>query len=69
MIAEELGFNGPVREACQRLDQYYITTRYPDAVSVGAPYDYFTKEQALEALRFAGYILEHVRQEIFGGKE
>ena len=64
VIADELEFNGPVREACQRLDQYYITTRYPDAVSTGAPCDYFTREQAEEALRFAELVLGRVCREI-----
>ncbi|MBI4479418.1 MAG: HEPN domain-containing protein [Acidobacteria bacterium] len=41
------------------LDQYYITTRYPDAVAEPAiPSEIFTKEQAEHALRIARAIFE-----------
>lgn len=32
------------------LDQYYIPTRYPDALPGGIPSDVFTPEQAAEAI-------------------
>jgi HEPN domain-containing protein len=63
-LARELEINGEVREACQRLDQYYITTRYPDAVVAGAPYELFTRSQAAEALEFSKTVLRRVREEV-----
>ena len=48
----------------QRLDQYYITTRYPDAFSEGAPYEFFTEDQAKEALGFASAFIAYAAKEI-----
>lgn len=58
-IVEALGINGPLATAAMRLDQYYIATRYPDAFPAGAPFEYFTREQAAEALEFAKLFLNH----------
>jgi HEPN domain-containing protein len=52
-IAEALGINGAIEHMCRRLDVYYISSRYPDAFSEGAPYEYFARDQAEEALGFA----------------
>lgn len=52
-IARALRLNGEIEEIAKRLDQYYISSRYPDSFPTGAPFDYFTREQAEEALRFA----------------
>lgn len=62
-IADDLKINGEVREAAQRLDQYYITTRYPDSHFSGAAFEYFTAAQAAEAIQFAETILSRVRLE------
>ncbi len=64
VIADELGINGNVREAALRLDQYYITTRYPDSHFTGAAFEYFTESQAVEAIEFAQTILNKVRNEV-----
>lgn len=49
----------PLREEAGVLDQYYLTTRYPDAVAEPAiPSEIFTKEQAEGALRIARAIFE-----------
>ncbi|MBN1270023.1 MAG: HEPN domain-containing protein [Kiritimatiellae bacterium] len=39
------------------LDQYYILTRYPNGFESGAPKDYFTEEQARDAVRRAENIV------------
>ena len=47
------------------LDQYYLTTRYPDAVAEPAiPSEIFTEKQAEEALRIARTIFEMSKQVI-----
>lgn len=63
LIADDLQINGVVKEAAMRLDQYYITTRYPDSHYTGAAFEYFTAPQADEALLFAETILQRVQQE------
>ena len=37
-IADELGINGDLAKMGKRLDIYYISTRYPDSFSEGAPF-------------------------------
>lgn len=49
----------PLRSQAAVLEQYYLTTRYPDAVAAPAiPSEIFTKEQAEDALRIARTIFE-----------
>ena len=49
----------PLRLRAAVLDQYYFTTRYPDAVAEPAiPSEIFTQKQAAEALRIARGIFE-----------
>jgi HEPN domain-containing protein len=64
VIAAELGIDGALEEAAKQLDLYYITTRYPDAFSTGAPFEYFTQKQAREALEFACAFLDRAEAEI-----
>ncbi len=42
---------GSLADACRRLDQLYIPTRYPNGLPGGIPHDFFTREQAESALR------------------
>jgi len=52
-----------------KLDKYYLSTRYPDALPFPAiPYESYTEEEAQEAINFAHEILEFVKNKI-GGEE
>ena len=47
------------------LDQYYIPTRYPDALADPAvPFESYTVNQATEAIRLASEIVEAVRMKL-----
>ena len=59
-ITDELEIDGNLKKIAQRLDQYYISTRYPDAFPSGAPFQFFTEEQAREALAFAEEFIDAV---------
>ncbi len=59
-IARALKLNDEIEAIAKRLDQYYISSRYPDAFPAGAPSDFFTREQAEEAVRLAGRMVEIV---------
>ncbi len=48
----------------RKLDQYYIPTRYPNGFDIGAPMDYFTKDQAEEAIEFGKVIITRIKKEI-----
>lgn len=65
-IANELGVNGEIEVAAKKLDLYYVSARYPDAFPEGAPYQYFTRPQAEEALLLAKVVLDRVSAEVEG---
>jgi HEPN domain-containing protein len=67
-IAEALGVNGEIDRMGRRLDVYYITSRYPDAFAEGAPFEYFDREQAEEALGFASAFISMAELEIQDGR-
>ena len=46
-----------LRDAAQRLDQYYVPTRYPNGLPAGTPADVFSKAQASEAVAYARRLL------------
>ncbi len=62
-LAKELGFDGEIEKAARRLDQYYITARYPDALPAGAPFEQFDADQASEAMGFAETIFKGVKSQ------
>ncbi len=52
-------------DAGKILDQYYIPTRYPDALAFpGLPFETYTERQASEAVQLAGRIVEFVQQRV-----
>ena len=46
-----------VKEAGKILDKHYITSRYPNGLSEGAPWEVYTQKGAKDANRCAGKIL------------
>ncbi len=46
------------------LDKHYIPTRYPNGFASGAPTDFYTEEEAQNAIRNAEAILEFCRDQI-----
>lgn len=57
-ITKSLNINGELLKAANKLDQYYITSRYPDAVPSGAPFEFFEKEQGEEAIELAKLFID-----------
>lgn len=68
LVCRELEINGVLEEAAQRLDQYYIPTRYPDAQPAGAPFRFFTRAQAAEALALAAQFIDKASREMGDGE-
>ncbi len=62
-IAKAVGFNSTVETAAKRLDLFYISARYPDAFPEGAPFEFFSLEQAQGALVDAKLILDLAHEE------
>ena len=46
-------------EFAKILDKHYIPTRYPNGFDSGIPGDYYTENEAQEAIRNAGKIIEN----------
>jgi HEPN domain-containing protein len=46
------------------LDKFYIPTRYPNGFESGAPTDFYTAEEAQNAIHYAKEILEYCRNQI-----
>ncbi len=63
-VARALGINDDVEVAARKLDLYYMTTRYPDALPSGAPFEYFDRSQAEEALQLATLVIQRARKEL-----
>jgi len=57
-----LNINDELEQIAMRLDQYYIAARYPDAQPEGIPSDYFTADQAREAISMAGKFMAGVQE-------
>lgn len=56
-LEEKLEIPEDLFRIARRLDQYYIPARYPNGWDAGIPHEYFTEEDAREALRGAGEIV------------
>ncbi len=44
------------------LDKYYVPTRYPNAWSEGSPHEYYSKLDAIKAVKYAEEIIEWVEE-------
>jgi len=51
-------------DKAKELDRHYIPTRYPNFHPEGAPLDYYTKDDAERAVRYAEEIVEYCRRKI-----
>jgi len=57
VLRESLQVPEELERLAKLLDKYYIPTRYPNGFASGKPADYFTIEEAMEAVNAAGEIL------------
>jgi len=51
----------------EKLDRFYVPTRYPNAWPYGAPHKHYTEEDAKQALEYAEKVLSFVKGEIGEG--
>ena len=64
-ILADLKINGNLEKMARRLDVYYLSARYPDALPDGlAPVLTFDESQATEAMQFAKEFLSTIRSQI-----
>jgi len=60
LLTETLGAlqcNDKIIQAAKTLDKYYVPTRYPNAWVEGSPNEYYTRNDAEEAIRLAENII------------
>lgn len=50
------------------LDNFYVSTRYPNGHPEGAPFEHYGPLQSGEAIRYAGEIIEFVRAQMAGSR-
>lgn len=60
-LSERYAVSTELVDAGKRLDKHYIPTRYPNGFDVGAPTDYYTREEAEHAIADGARILEFCR--------
>ena len=51
-----------LQQATRRLDKHYILTRYPNGFDAGAPYEFYTADEARQAIQDAERIYEFCQQ-------
>lgn len=68
-LAEILNVEERLLNAAKNLDKHYVTARYPNGFASGAPEDYYTKEDAEEAIEDGKTILEFCENTISSLKE
>jgi len=49
-------------QRAKTLDKYYVPTRYPNAWAEGSPADYYTREDASQAIEYAKSIISWVEE-------
>ncbi len=67
-LIRELPGEPPARllDQAKVLDNFYVSTRYPNGHPAGAPFDHYGVLQSNEALKHAGQIIAYVRAEMAG---
>ncbi len=60
LLLKKANFDNSIVNMAKTVDKYYIPTRYSDAWSEGTPEDYYTVEDADEAIGFCKTIIEEI---------
>jgi HEPN domain-containing protein len=65
-LLEELSLELPegLEDKAKVLDNFYVPTRYANGHPEGAPFEHYGKLQSEDAIRYAGEILEFVRNKM-----
>jgi len=63
-VSADIEIPDSVLNKAKRLDRHYIPPRYPDSYPEGAPMDYYTIDDAKEALIAAGEVIHFAEEHI-----
>ncbi|MEM0027855.1 MAG: HEPN domain-containing protein [Ignisphaera sp.] len=61
-VATRVYFPKDLASSAEKLDRYYIPTRYPGAWLLLPPHKHYSRENAEEAINIARKVLNHVRK-------
>jgi HEPN domain-containing protein len=61
-LSAELPLDPDLREELAVLDQYYISTRYPNGLPGALPYEVYTRKQAENAVEVSRRVIELARR-------
>ena len=62
LLLKKVNFDDQIINVAKIIDKYYIPTRYTDAWAEGVPEDYFTVEEAAEAIDYSEFIIDEVER-------
>ena len=62
MLLQKGNFDSNLINIAKKLDKYYIPTRYTDSWADGTPEDYYTKEDAFEAIELSKSIIDEIER-------
>jgi HEPN domain-containing protein len=65
-LAQHVSVPPDLLDAARRLDKHYLPTRYPNGFPAGAPRDYYTAQEAQDAIADATAIQTLCRQSVPG---
>jgi HEPN domain-containing protein len=63
-LPDEYKPRGELIDKAKELDRHYVPTRYPNFHPEGAPLDYYSREDARRAVKYAEEIVEYCRSKI-----
>jgi len=58
ILSKKVDVNDELLNSARSLDKYYVPTRYPNSFESGSPYEYFTREDAENAIVCGRRIIE-----------
>ena len=61
LLRHHVGVPEELLDAARVLDKHYIPPRYPNVFNSGAPHEYYTEEDASEAIELARKVLAFAR--------
>lgn len=63
-LSESQSIPEDLLDCAKTLDKHYIATRYPNGFDEGAPTDFYTEGESVQAMGCAERIIEHCRDQI-----
>ncbi len=63
-ISKYFAVTKEIFNTCRELDKFYIPTRYPDALPASTPHEFYSQEDAENAIKLAKNVLNFIKAKI-----